>query len=53
MTNLDLFWKSNPEWFERNGFNCKIKPDAPKEAQESYQNYLRQKEKKKEYFEEN
>ena len=42
MVKLDLYWKSNPKWFTRNGFDCKIKPDAPKEAQESYKHYLQQ-----------
>ncbi len=44
MRILDYFWMSNEEWFHMNE-NCVfvLNDDAPKEARESYENYLRQK----------
>ena len=43
MTRLDVFWKSNEDWYEinENGFEV-IKESAPPEAQESYKHYLEQ-----------
>ncbi len=44
MTNLDYYWKSNKDWIEKreSGFGWKLKEDAPKEARESYEHYLKQ-----------
>ena len=43
MKILDFYWSSNTDWWEwkPNGMRV-IKPDAPKEAQESYKHYLEQ-----------
>lgn len=43
MKRLDFYWSSNTDWWEwkPNGMRV-IKPDAPKEAQESYKHYLEQ-----------
>ena len=40
MKILDFYWSSNTDWWEwkPNGMRV-IKPDAPKEAQESYKHY--------------
>ena len=55
MTNYDLFWCSNPDWFYFDHVKGKIlKEDAPQEAKESYARYLRQviehEERMKEYY---
>ena len=43
MKKLDLRWASNPNWWERNENYAKVlKPNAPKEAQDSYQHFLEQ-----------
>ena len=43
MEKLDLRLASNPDWWERNGNYAKVlKPNAPKEAQDSYQHFLEQ-----------
>ena len=44
MRKLDLYWRSNKNWFHwtENG-DAIINDDAPKEAQESYKRYLEQK----------
>ena len=42
MTNLDLFWKSNKVWYERDGFKCWLKDDASQEARESWERYQEQ-----------
>ena len=42
MTNLDLYWMSNKDWIEREGFGYKLKESAPAEAKESYARYLNQ-----------
>ena len=43
MKRLDLYWTTNPDWWERKENYVKVlKPDAPKEAQESYKHYLEQ-----------
>ena len=43
MKRLDLYWTTNPDWGERKENYVKVlKPDAPKEAQESYKHYLEQ-----------
>lgn len=44
MRKLDLLWMSNDDWIiQRENGTFMIKPDAPKEAQESYKHYLEQK----------
>ena len=44
MTKLDHYWMTNEEWFEiKDDLTYIIKPDAPKEAQESYKRYIKQK----------
>ena len=40
MRKMDLFWRSNREWWEYKDHIPTIKPDAPPEAQESYKNYI-------------
>ena len=43
MEKLDLRLASNPDWWERNENYAKVlKPNAPKEAQDSYQHFLEQ-----------
>ena len=43
MKKLDLYWRSNPEWWElRNHIPC-VKDNAPHEAKESYKRYQEQK----------
>jgi len=43
MRKYDAFWMSNEEWYVlKNGIKI-IKDDAPQEAQESFNNYLKQK----------
>ena len=43
MRAYDVFWMSNRDWYKlKNGVRI-IKEDAPKEAQESFDNYLKQK----------
>ena len=43
MKKLDLRLASNPDWWERNENYAKaLKPNAPKEAQDSYQHFLEQ-----------
>ncbi len=43
MKKLDFYWRTNKEWYylTENGVYV-VKPDAPKEAQESYKHYLEQ-----------
>lgn len=43
MRKLDYYWATNRDWWEwkKNGWR-EIKPDAPKEAQESFKHYLEQ-----------
>lgn len=43
MRKFDVYWKSNKEWYEYDGLVPKLKEDAPKEAQESFEHYLQQK----------
>lgn len=43
MRKYDLYWRSNPEWWDIKEGIPVIREDAPKEAQESYHNYLSQK----------
>ena len=39
MKRLDLYWTTNPDWWERKENYVKVlKPDAPKEAQEHPEN---------------
>lgn len=42
MKKLDLYWKSNREWWEYENHVPKIKESAPTEAKESFQNYTKQ-----------
>ena len=43
MRKLDYYWQSNPDWFyQKDNGVFTIKPDAPKEAQDSYKHYLEQ-----------
>lgn len=46
MRRYDLYWLSNPDWWEVKDGVPVIKKDAPKDAQESYRNYLEQKKRK-------
>lgn len=39
---LNLFWKSNPEWWHVEGNNLVVNDDAPVEAKRSYKKYLKQ-----------
>ena len=42
MRKVDLFWKSNHDWWTyKNGFPV-LKESAPPEAKESYKRYLEQ-----------
>ena len=43
MRILEHYWMSNKDWWylDKN-LDMRIKPDAPKEAQESYKRYLEQ-----------
>ena len=44
MRKYDLYWKSNPDWFDYDDNLFPVMTDnAPPEAIESYNNYLRQK----------
>lgn len=41
MKKLDLRWVSNPDWCYRDeNYVERLKPNAPKEAQDSYKHYL-------------
>lgn len=47
MIAMDFYWRSNPDWHEikklPNGkYTDVLKPDAPKEARESYERCLEQ-----------
>ena len=42
MTKIDLRWMSNSEWLAFTKYGPRLKPDAPKEAQESYRKYKEQ-----------
>lgn len=43
MTRLDMFWHSNKDWYiVEKDFEFKIKEDAPQEAKESFERYLKQ-----------
>ena len=43
MRKLELYWRSNPEWWHRqDNLVPVINDDAPPEAQESYKRYLEQ-----------
>ena len=39
MRKLDLYWRSNPDWWEWKNLIPTIRDDAPEEAQESYDRY--------------
>lgn len=45
MVALDLYWKTNKNWWHRDEKNLRpvLNKDAPKEAKESYKRYLEQK----------
>lgn len=42
MKKVDLFWKSNKEWWEYRNGTPVLKENAPPEARESYERYLKQ-----------
>jgi hypothetical protein len=42
MRKVDLFWQSNPDWWELRNHIPTVKEDAPQAAQESYARYLEQ-----------
>ena len=42
MRALDLHWMDNPKWWEYVNGEVRVKDDAPKEAKESYDHYLKQ-----------
>ena len=43
MKKLDYYWASNPDWCYRDeNYVERLKPNAPKEAQDSYKHYLEQ-----------
>lgn len=42
MRKLDLFWRSNRDWWEFKNHIPVIKEDAPPEAKASYARYLEQ-----------
>lgn len=43
MKKSDLLWASNPDWCYRDeNYVERLKPNAPKEAQDSYQHFLEQ-----------
>lgn len=42
MRKLDLFWRSNRDWWEFRNHIPTLKDDAPPEAQKSYRRYLEQ-----------
>lgn len=42
MKKIDLFWQSNEEWWEIRNHVPVLKEDAPPEAKESYERYLKQ-----------
>ncbi|MCF0132704.1 MAG: hypothetical protein HUJ72_02445 [Blautia sp.] len=43
MTNgVDMSWASNPDWFHFEGLVPVIHDDAPKEAKDSYERYVKQ-----------
>ena len=47
MMALDMYWLSNPDWYESvpNGFGRfvdQVKEDAPQEAKDSYNRYIEQ-----------
>lgn len=47
MTKLDFYWRNDKNWYHWEGNVAVLNDDAPEEAKKSYQNYLRQKEEKK------
>lgn len=42
MRKFDLYWMSNRDWFTFTRNGPVVSPDAPQEAQDSYQRYLEQ-----------
>lgn len=43
MMKKDLFWMTNPDWWEYNEYGDEIlRDDAPEEAKKSYKIYLKQ-----------
>ena len=47
MSNFDVYWMSNREWWEFKGSVATVKEDAPPEAQESYRRFQEEQEKKR------
>ena len=45
MRKIDLYWKTNPDWWYVKNLEFHLREDAPKEAKESYERYLKQLEK--------
>ena len=43
MRKLDLYWRSNRDWWEVKNLVPTLRKDAPREAWESYSRYLVQK----------
>lgn len=42
MSNLDLYWASNKDWYVQVGCFVSMRDDAPLEAKESYENCMKQ-----------
>lgn len=42
MRALDVYWRSNREWYEIKDCRPVIKENAPKEAKESFKRYVEQ-----------
>ena len=42
MKKIDLFWQSNRDWWEYKDHVPTVREDAPPEAKESYERYLKQ-----------
>ena len=49
MKIIDLFWQSNDDWCEIRNHVIVLKDDAPQEAKESYERYLKQTEEEDQY----
>ena len=42
MRSTDMFWMKDPRWYYFEGLTPVIRDDAPQEAKESFENYLKQ-----------
>ena len=42
MRQLDLYWMSDPDWWEIKNHIPTVRDDAPEEAKESYKRYKEQ-----------